>query len=172
MENWDILSNIAQSLLPVQKLISGGAYLLGILFAMKALMSLKTHSESRGNSASTMKEPLLYFIVAGVFIYFPTGIDVIMNTTFGYSNILSYTDASAMSTWVGGDGQLGNALTVIIQTVGLYAFVRGWIMVAKSSSTGQPPNGTGKGLTHVFGGILAVNIVGTVEMINNTLMGT
>ncbi len=174
MENWSILTNIAQSLLPVQKLITGGAYLLGILFAMKALMALKSHGETRGGggNSSSMKEPLLYFIVAGMLIYFPTGFEVLMNTTFGYSNVLSYSDTSAMNTWLGGDSSLGNALTVIIQTIGLYAFVKGWMMITKSASTGQPPNGTGKGLTHVFGGILAVNIVGTIEMINNTLMGT
>jgi intracellular multiplication protein IcmC len=174
MENWSILNNIAQSLLPVQKLITGGAYLMGIVFAMKALMSLKSHSEMRGGggNSSSFKEPLLYLIVAGMLIYFPTGFEVLMNTTFGYSNVLAYSDGSSMSHWLGGDNELGNALTVIIQTIGLYAFVRGWVIITKSSSTGQPPNGTGKGLTHVFGGILAVNIVGTVEMINNTLMGT
>lgn len=172
MENWSILNNIAQSLLPVQKLITGGAYLIGIFFAMKALVSLKSHGEMRGGGSSSLKEPLLYFIVSGMLIYFPTGFEVLMNTTFGYSNVLAYSEGSAMNAWLGGDSELGSALTVIIQTIGLYAFVRGWILITKSSSTGQPPNGTGKGLTHVFGGILAINIVGTIEMINNTLMGT
>lgn len=171
---WDILTNIANSLIPVQRLMTGGAYVMGIGFAMKALLTLKSHGESRAamSSSSSLKEPFLYFIVAGVFIYFPTGFDVLMNTTFGYTNVLAYSDGSAMGAWLGGDTSLGRALTVIIQTIGLYAFVRGWVLIARSSSTGQPPGGTGKGLTHVFGGILAVNIVGTIEMINNTLMGT
>jgi len=174
MDELGILTNIANSLAPVQKLITGGAYLMGISFAIKALLALKSHGESKSSmsSSSSLKEPLLYFIVSAVFIYFPTGFDILMNTTFGYSTVLSYSSGTAMSTWLGTDSQLGSALTVIIQTIGLYAFVRGWIMIVKSSSTGQPPNGTGKGLTHVFGGVMAVNIVGTIEMINNTLMGT
>jgi intracellular multiplication protein IcmC len=172
MADWSVLTNIAKSLLPVQSLITGSAYMIGIGFAMKALISLKSHGESRqGASSSSMKEPLLYLLVAGIFIYFPTAFAILMNTSFGYSSVLSYSDGSAMGDWVE-NGELGRALTVIIQTIGLYAFVRGWIMIARSAATGQPPNGTGKGLTHVFGGILAVNIVGTIELVNNTLMGT
>jgi intracellular multiplication protein IcmC len=174
MDALGILTNIAQSLLPVQKLITGGAYLIGIAFSVKALLVLKSHGESKASmsSSSSLKEPLLYFIVSAVFIYFPTGFEMLMNTTFGYSTVLSYSTETAMAAWLGTNSELGAALTVIVQTIGLYAFVRGWIMIVKSSSTGQPPNGTGKGLTHVFGGILAINIVGTIEMINNTLMGT
>lgn len=174
MADWSILTNIAHSLIPVQRLITGGAYLVGIGFAVKALFTLKTHGEQKSSmsSNSTLKEPILYFIVSAVFIYFPTAFEMLMNTTFGYSTVLSYSTGTAMSDWLGSESDIGRALTIIIQTIGLYAFVKGWMMIAKSSSTGQPPNGTGKGLTHVFGGILAVNIVGTIEMINNTLLGT
>ena len=173
MADWSILANIAASLLPVQNLITGGASLMGMGLAMKALTSLKQHAStaSSSGSSSSIKEPLMYLIVAAMLIYFPTGVEVLMNTTFGYSTVLSYSDTSAMGLWLGGDTQLGSALTIIIQTVGLYAFVKGWVLVARSAATGQPPGGTGKGLTHVFGGILAVNIVGTLEMINNTLLG-
>jgi intracellular multiplication protein IcmC len=71
-----------------------------------------------------------------------------------------------------GSGSLvGAPLTMIIRVIGLIAFVRGWVLIARSASQGQPPGGTGKGLIHVFGGILAINIVGTLNMINTTLYG-
>ncbi len=76
-----------------------------------------------------------------------------------------------MASLFGGDSELGNALVIIIQTIGLYAFARGWVLIARGAGQGQQPGNTGKGLMHIFGGILAVNIVGTVEMINNTLFG-
>ena len=173
MASADILTNIANSLLPVQSLITGGAYLMGIAFAMKALVTLKQHGGQQASQASgsSIKEPMIYFIVAGMMIYFPTGFDVLMNTTFGYSTVLSYSDMSTSSSWFDGNSQVGEALTVIIHTLGVYAFVKGWILIARAASSGQPPGGTGKGLTHVFGGILAVNIVGTLEMISNTLTG-
>lgn len=171
----DILKNIAASMAPIQKLVSGGAYLLGILFAMKALHSLKSFGESRtmmsGNAS--FKEPLAYILVAAMLIYLPTGFDILMNSSFGNSTILAYADSdnTALNTLFGQNSSVGASLTLIIQTLGLIAFVRGWVLIAKSASQGQPPGGTGKGLIHVFGGILAMNIVGTLEIINNTIYG-
>jgi intracellular multiplication protein IcmC len=78
----------------------------------------------------------------------------------------------ALDTLFGSGSVVGRPLAIIIQVIGLIAFVRGWVLVARSASQGQPPGGTGKGLIHVFGGILAINIVGTINMINNTLYGT
>ena len=169
-----ILTNIANTLEPVQKLISGAAYLIGLAFAIKALYSLKGYGEQRTmmSSNSSLKEPLAYFIVAGMLIYLPTGFQVMMNSTFGpNSSILAY-DSSTMSTYFGQNSAAGKAVTLIIQTLGLIAFVRGWVLIARSASQGQPPGGTGKGMIHVFGGILAMNIVGTLEIINNTIYGT
>ncbi len=168
-----VLVNLAHSLLPVQNLITGAAYLIGIAFALKAIYSLKVYGEARTMqaSSSSIKEPVFYLLIAGMLIYFPTGFEVLMNTTFGYSSVLSYNDSELVSSAFGGDSDLGNALVIVFQTIGLYAFVRGWVLIARASSQGQPPGGTGKGLMHVFGGILAVNIVGTIEMINNTLFG-
>lgn len=168
-----VLINIAESLIPVQNLITGAAYVVGIAFAFKAIYSLKVYGEARTMMAtnSSIKEPAFYMAIAAILIYFPTGFEIFMNTTFGYSTVLSYGDSEVVDSVVG-DTDLGNALVIIFQTVGLYAFVRGWVLIARAASQGQPPGGTGKGLMHVFGGILAVNIVGTVEMINNTLLGT
>ena len=169
----DILVNLAQSMLPVQKLITGAAYVIGLSFALKALYSLKIYGEAKTmqSSSTSIKEPLFYLMIAALLIYFPTGVDIVMNTSFGYSNILAYGDSSVVSSAFGGDSELGQALVLIFQTIGLYAFTRGWVLIARAAGQGQQPGGTGKGLMHVFGGILAVNIVGTVEMINNTLFG-
>ncbi|MDF1678748.1 MAG: type IV secretion protein IcmC, partial [Legionellaceae bacterium] len=106
-----ILINLANSLLPVQNLITGAAYLIGIAFALKALYSLKVYGEARTmqSSSSSIKEPVFYLLIAGMLIYFPTGFEVIMNTTFGYSNVLSYSDSEVVSSAFGGGNELGNA---------------------------------------------------------------
>lgn len=174
----DILNNIAASLEPVQRLISGAAYLIGIAFAMKAIYSLKVYGESRSQMAqsSSIKEPITYFLVAGMLIYMPTGFAVMMKSTFGYSNVLAYApingSGQVISSLFGSGSSVGQSLSLIIQVIGMIAFVRGWVLIARSASQGQPPGGTGKGLTHIFGGILAMNIVGTLQIINNTLYGT
>ena len=127
------------------------------------------------SSNTSIKEPVMYLLVAGILIYLPTGVELVLNTTFGSSNILQYAPVNSNNPTIAnlfGSGSLvGRPLAIIIQTVGIVAFIRGWILIARSASQGQPPGGTGKGLMHVFGGILAMNIVGTLNIINNTLYG-
>lgn len=175
--NIDIINNISKSMLPVQKLVSGFAYLMGILFAMKALLSLKQFGESKSSMSSSgnMKEPLIYLIVAAVMIYLPSATKTMLATTFGASNILQYQPIDSKSgviTALFGNSMFGQSLVIIIQTIGVIAFVRGWILIARAAGQGQQPGSTGKGMMHVFGGILAMNIVLTIEIVNNTLFGT
>jgi intracellular multiplication protein IcmC len=67
----NILTNIANSLVPVQRLITGGAYLIGCAFLFKAIYSLKVYGESRtmmSNNAS-VKEPVVYLMVDAIHIW-------------------------------------------------------------------------------------------------------
>ena len=181
--NWiagqaDILNNIANNLAPVQRLITGASYVMGILFAFKAITSLKEFGEQRTmmSSSKNMKEPVVYLLVAAVLIYFPSALDVALMSTFGSTNILQYapveSNNEAINALFGSGSFVGRPLTIIIQTIGLAAFVRGWVMIARGASGGQQQGGgTGKGLIHVFGGIMAINIIQTINIINNTLYG-
>lgn len=169
----NVLTNLANSLLPVEKLLTAASYLMGIGFAIKAIFTLKTHGEQRSSMSGTgnMKEALVYILVAAVLLYFPSAFEALMNTTFGYSTVLAYTDNPYLTGIFGTDNAAGSALTIIIQVIGLFAFLKGWIMIARGASQGQSAGNTGKGLMHVFGGILAMNVVGTVQVIINTLYG-
>lgn len=172
-----VLTNLAASMVSVEKLVTGTAYLIGLAFAMKALHSLKVFGESRTmmSSSQSIKDPLIHLLVAGILIYFPTGFEMMMNTTFGYSTVIAYAPINSgnpiLSALFGEDSAIGSSLALIIQVVGVVAFVRGWVLIARSASQGQPPGGTGRGLIHVFGGVLAMNIVGTLEVLTNTLYG-
>ena len=172
------LTTITSSLLSVEQLITGGAYLMGLSFAVKAIYSMKTLAESKSQMQQhgSLKEPLFYMLAAALLIYFPTGMQVILNTTFGEgSTILAYapidSGISALNSLFGQSSTFGAVIALVIQVVGVIAFIRGWVLIARSASQGQPPGGTGKGLAHVFGGILAMNIVGTLQVVNNTLFG-
>lgn len=177
--NTDIVTNIANNMLSVQKLITGAAYLMGILFILKAVLTLKQYGESRTAMSSgqqSLKEPLMYFLVGAFLLFFPTGLGVMLQTTFGEDTITDYRPIDSKNpTWNGlfGSGSaVGRSLVLIIQTIGGIAFVRGWVLIARGASHGQQPGGTGKGMVHIFGGVLAMNIVSTLQIINNTLYGT
>lgn len=172
----DVLNNIANSLGPVQKLITGAAYLIGCAFLFKAIFVLKIYGESRTmmSGSQNVKEPIAYLFVGAVFIYFPTMLSNMLFTTFGDGSVLEFASingGSATLSLFDSSNPLGRPLAMLIQVVGLIAFVKGWVLIARSASQGQPPGGTGKGLMHVFGGILAINILATAEMLNNTLYG-
>lgn len=175
----DIINNIAQSMGPVQHLITGFAYVMGLCFALKAIMTLKQYGESKtamSGGSGSMKEPLVYLFVAAVFIYFPTALAMMLNTTFGPGNVLAYSPVDSKNPYIktlfGTGSAVGQSLAIIIQTIGGVAFVRGWVLVARASGQGQQPGGVGKGMVHIFGGILAMNIVLTLQIINNTLYGS
>jgi len=83
-ESANVLSNLAASLIPVEKMITGAAYLMGLAFAIKAVMTLKSHGEQRSSMSGTgnMKEAGVYIVVAGMLLYYPTAFEVIMRIVF------------------------------------------------------------------------------------------
>lgn len=172
------LTTITSSLYSVQSLISGGAYILGISFVIKAIYSMKSLAESRAQHSahSSMKEPVLYLLAGAMLIYLPTAVSIFLNTTFGVgAQILAYAPISSSNTTLnnlfGQDSTVGAVIALVVQVIGLIAFIRGWVLIARSTSQGHSQGGVGKGLAHVFGGILAMNIIGTLQVVNNTLFG-
>ncbi len=163
------LKHLSSSLNAVYRMVTGAAYLIGISFAFKALYSLKVYGELRTMMASNAnaKEPLTYLLVAAIFIYFPTGFDVMLNSTFGNHTVLAYSELPSAVNLTASNG--GFALLRLLQVIGVMAFVRGWVLLARSQGQGAQPGGFGKGLTHVFGGVLLMNIVGTVTVLYNSL---
>lgn len=176
-QNVDVLRNLATNLLPVQTLIKGAAYILGLVFAFKALYSLKTYGEARTmmSQHGSIKEPLTYLFVAAVLLILPNTLETLLSATFGSPNILGYAPMNSqnqtLNTLMGGGSEAGRSIVIVIQTIGYIAFVRGWMLVAQASSQGGQPGTMGKGFIHVIGGILAINIVGTLQIVNNTLYG-
>lgn len=173
-----ILDNLTPSLLELEKLVSGAAYLIGVMFLIKGVMALKHAGEGKSHMSQghSLKEPILYLSSGAMLIYLPTAMDVMLKTVYGSTNILSYNSLESGNPIVdalfGSSGLFGGDLVIFIQLIGLIAFVRGWVMLAKSSTQqGGHQGGFGKAIMHIFGGILAINIVQTINIINNTLYG-
>lgn len=163
-----MLINLSNTLGPIDKMLAGSAYVLGVSFAFKAVFTLKVYGEARTMTSQhgNIKEPIMYFCVAAVFMFLPTGVSLVMQTTFGYSNLLAYSEWPS-----GGGSNLGPGMVAILrllQVIGLFAFIRGWLYISKSQSQGSQ-GGFSKGLTHIIGGIAAMNIIGTARVISATL---
>jgi intracellular multiplication protein IcmC len=174
----NIFQNLKPSLLQIQKLITAIAYVMGVHFLIKGVGALKHAGEMRSHMSQqhSMKEPIFYLLSGSMLIYLPSAISVFLSTVFGSDDILQYNQLQSsnpiVNTLFGAAGVFGEDMILFIQIIGLVAFVRGWMMVAKGASqSGHQQGGLGKGMMHIFGGIMAINIVQTLNVINETLFG-
>lgn len=166
-----IFINLSASITGIWQLTTGFCYLAGVMFTATAVLKLKAYGELRvmaATSQASLKGPLIYLFVAAVFLYLPEAFSILMMTTFGYagaSTELQYTESP-----VGGFSlEAMEAVIQLIQLVGLFAFVRGWFMIAKLAHGPSHQEGIAKAVTHIIGGILAINILGTKDVLVATL---
>lgn len=162
-----LLINLSSSFPPLWHLVTGAAYVFGMGFLLRGVYALKIYGEGRTqmSGSTSLKGPLLYFLVGTALMFFPTTKGVLMQTIFSYSQEepLSYVQNPVI-----GDQVMGVILQ-FVQLVGLIGFVRGWFYLAQLASPGgSGQHSFGKSMTHIFGGILAINIEGVREVLMNT----
>lgn len=83
-----ILRNLGRTIGPVQQMVTGFAYVMGVGLVYKALYKLKIYGDLRTmmSSQASLNEPMTYLLVAAVFIFLPTSFEIVMQSTFGYSS--------------------------------------------------------------------------------------
>ncbi len=141
-----MLGNLSRALFPVETLISGLGYLIGIIFMVTGLMKMKAVG-SGGHSNEKIFVPLMYFVGGSALIFLPSMLTSLSKTAFGSGNILQYIPYNPYNIY--------NSMGILIQTAGLIWFVRGCMLIVHGSSPGVK-EGT-KGLAFIGAGILAVN---------------
>ena len=161
-----MLINLNTHLPAVFRLISAFSYVLGFIMAVRGVYYLKLYGELRTMTASqtSLRTPVTYLIAAAALMFMPTVIHIFIKTSFGYDSPLRYDQINSTINPI-----LLQALVGIVQLVGFIAFIRGWlILIANASHSGGGQNSMGKALTHIIGGVLAINIVGLVDVLWNT----
>jgi intracellular multiplication protein IcmC len=112
-------------------------------------------------SNTNIKGPLAYLLAGTMLIFIPAAFHMINYTFFGTPNILSYTGS--------GETALSqqSIVTVIglVQVIGLIAFVRGWMHIARLAEQGGGQPMVGKALTHIIAGVFAINVVQLKDVI-------
>lgn len=153
-----IIGNLSRSLYPIQHLITGGAYILGILFFMTAIAKLRKIGDYRAQSSSheKMYGPMMYLLFGAVLLYLPSALTVMANTTFGVGNVLTYTSYNPANIF--------SSMGLLIKTAGILWFVRGCVLFAQSSEPGKQHGS--KGFIFIGAGILAMNFENTIAMLN------
>lgn len=165
----NMLINLSSNYPGIWRLITAGATLMGMGLAMRGVFYLKIYGDARTmmSSQSSLKVPVTYLLVAAVLLYLPTAFSTFTMSAFGTGQVtpISYNVAG-----MGGLSlQAMNAILGFIQIVGLISFVRGWMIIVKAAQGPSQGVSMGKGVTHIIGGILAINIVATKNVLWATL---
>ncbi len=155
-----MLGNISRNFIPVQRVIVGFAYLLGIWFFITAIQKLRKIGDHRANSSSqeSMYVPMAYLVGGVILLFLPSSLSALSNTTFGVGNILQYASYNPYNIY--------SSMGLIIRIAGLIWFVRGTVLLTHASNTGSQSQDGFKGFMFLFAGILAVNFDNTVSVLD------
>ena len=160
-----MVTNLANAAPAMTRLLTAMSYVIGFFFFFSAVYKLKQYGDLRTmmSSSTDVRVPIIQLVIGSCFLFFPSFIEVGLQTLFNTSSPLAYHN--------GGDKtheQIISAVIRIMQVVGVFAVMRGLSLLAKAGNQGQPGM-VGKGVTHLIAGVLAINIYGTWQVLENSL---
>lgn len=162
------LKNLSLTSDSLMRLVTAIAYVMGFFFVIQGLFELKHYGDARTmmSHEHTLKKPLLYLIAGAALIYLPASIHTGISTFWNESSPLAYIPKSADDPWQ----ELVKSCFVIIQLIGVIAFIRGLILLTHLSGNHGGQNSFGKAMAHIVGGILCINMYQFLQTIFNTLV--
>ena len=162
------LTNLQKQIPSILRLIVAISYVTGILFMVLGVFKLKAYGQMTiyQSANASMSGPLVFFFIGVTLIAFPAMVDVMLYTLWGYGSdgVPPYPGGTEWAYLVG-------TTIGIIQIVGYVSFLRGWLLLSKMGTSGTQPGTLSKGIIRIAGGILAINVMGTWEILRNTIMG-
>jgi intracellular multiplication protein IcmC len=184
-----ILNNVSRIIVPLTGVVLLFSYIGGVYMIIHALTMMKKFGNmSMQAQPGELAGPLMQLVVGAILIYLPTSTDTLSNSLFGSSNSIfggsstvNYSNVGSGSEvlgYVASDSfaqqwaSMANTLVLYIQFVGFLSFVKGWFILSKSAGHGAPQDSVSKGITHIIGGLIAINFVAATNIIYNTIFGT
>ncbi len=164
--------NIIESMAGASDFMLSLFYIVGIAMIFAGVNKLKRlgHRTAFMNVDSGVSGPLIMLLIGAVMIFMPSFLEVLNKSIWGTADIADLKEL----TYVKDDSSMEAKLRpviMIVQFIGLVAMLRGFLILTKVTGQGAQPGTVSKGMIHIFGGILAVNIVRTVEIAINTFGG-
>ena len=163
-----IFSNLSTSLSGVSQFLTALSYVSGIYLTVSAVLKFKNfgHRTAFMHVEAGMFGPIMQFFIGVGLLYTPTFIGVLNATVFGDSSIddvMAYSASGSSPDWA----TAIEPMYQTIQVIGLIAFLRGWLILTKSvqKDGGNQPGQTTKGIIHIIGGVMAMNITRTIDII-------
>lgn len=158
-----MFANFRDSSVALTRLVKYVSYIIGLFFVINSIVKF---SQLGSNQQLTPKVPLTMFFI-GVSIFSLTSVVNMATATMAMGSgpgtiLMPSGPAFGAVTAAGLQG-----VFLFIRLVGYIAFIRGFLLL---NQAGQGKEGTvGRGLTHIFGGVAAINITITAKILANTL---
>lgn len=171
-----VMSSINSNVGDISGFIISMYYVVGIGVALAGIMRLKklgVRSAMMGGDGS-VGGPIVQLLIGAALVYSPSLLASLNTTFWGDPSFQSALSWSAQES--GSSGTASQIVAVItplvgiIKLIGTIAFLRGWLVMSRISNGGsQQPGQISKGVVHIIGGVLAMNITKTMTVIMNTL---
>jgi len=183
-----VLNNVSNIIVPLTAMVLMISYCAGVYFIIHALTMMKKFGNMgmQQTQPGELGGPLMQLVVGAVLIYLPSSTDVLTNSLFSTSaslfggSSINYANlgvGASVLGYIGADNlsqqwaALANTLVLYIQFIGLLSFIKGWFLMSKSAGAGSQPGNLSKGFVHIIGGIIAINFVSIVSILNSTIFG-
>lgn len=159
-----ILVNFSQSIPNLMRMVTAIAYVLGMLMIIRGIVKLKHAGEARTQMSyeHNLTGPIAYIAVGTMLLYIPSSVQVGMSSFWVNPNPYGYLEQQDQ--W----SQFINVCFLVVQFIGVIAFIRGLVMLSHiGGHSGQQT--VSKGITHIVGGILCINIYQFIQVILVTI---
>lgn len=158
------LTHFASNIPSLMRMVTAISYVLGMSMMIKSIVQLKHLGESRTMMSRDqgLKGPLIFMAVGSLLLFLPTSIQVGLSTF--WSIPCSYCYLTQAGQW----HDILNTCYLIIQFIGVIAFIRGLLLISQLGNESHQAGIFARGMTHIVGGILCINIFQFVQVIQST----
>lgn len=155
---------------PVHNLVAAFAYLAGLVLIVIGISRLlKTAQEGpRGPGGFGT---IMTFLVAGALLSVDAMMGAFNSSLFATPDITTYAELSFSAGLTGPElDHIHNVISAVLaflMVIGLISFVRGWFIIREVAEGSQQAS-LMAGMTHIFGGALAVNLGPVLNAVQET----
>lgn len=165
-------NNLMAAATSLRTLIMAFSYIIGVGMVFRGLALYKAFGQhiTQMSSRGEVSGPMVFIVVGAMMVYLPSTIDASLVTIYGSSStstiqdMIGYAGSGLDQKW----RQVSEIVVIYLKLIGLIAFIRGWIILSKMGHAGSQPGSIAKGITHVIGGILLINLIDTINLFATT----
>lgn len=160
-----MLINFSEAVPNLMRLVTALAYVMGFFFIIKGVMTLKQYGEQRSmmSQEHSLAKPLTIITVGALLLYLPASVRTGLSTFWTSPNPYGYLPSSD-NNWM----SLIDSVFMVIQLIGVIAFMRGLIKLTHTTGYGQPGE-FAKAMAFIISGIFCINMYQFLQAIFTTL---